>query len=269
MRRFYLFPLFFLLAACALPARVTPTPAGDPLATMVAATLQAMTPVATATPPATATPSSTATSAPTATPITGRVSGKACYQDKGMLQVVLYFEETATGQLFQKTLDAPKEVYSIELPPGVYKTYGWPPDYTIGVMVNGHKTVTVQAGQFLTGVDFCDYSLGPYGVPYPPGFSPSKARGSISGTVSGYSGSAGLTVVAFNQTTGYWYYVILMSGETAFTIADLPAGRYQVVAYGGLGVTGGTQPDIYVVGGQETKIEISNWGGGFPENPVK
>ena len=266
-QKIFLLSVFTLfLAACSMPARTTPTPAGDLLATMVAATLQAITPPA---PPSTATPEPTWTPAPTLTPATGRVSGAVCYLDKGLIQMVLYFEDTKTGQLFEKSVSSPKDVYSIELPPAKYKIYGWPPDYTVGVMVKGMQTVDVAPGSFQPAIDFCDYSQGPYGVPYPPHYSPSKERGSISGVISGYSGGERLTVVAFNQTTGYWYFVILMPGVTTFSITELPAGRYQVVAYDRLGVTGGTQPEIYVVGGKETKVEISQWGGDFPANPVK
>jgi hypothetical protein len=269
MRRFFLLPLLLLLTACSIPTRVTPTPAGNLIATMVAATLQAMTPVAPPTLLETSTPFATDTPAPTLTPSTGRVSGSVCYLDKGLVEMVLYFEDSKTGQLFKKSVSQPREVYSIELPPGSYKIYGWPPDYTVGVMVKGMQTVDVAPGSFQPGIDFCDYSKGPYGVPYPPGYSPSKERGSISGSISGYGGGDQLTVVAFNLTSGYWYYVILMPGVTTFSITDLPAGRYQVVAYDRLGVTGGTQPDIYVVGSKETKTEINQWGGGFPANPVK
>jgi hypothetical protein len=269
MRRFIFLFTVLLLTACSLPSRATPTPAGDPIATMVAATLQAMTPAVSATPPETPTPSATDTPAPALTPTTGRVSGNVCYLDKNLVEMVLYFEDSKTGQVFQKSVSKPREVYSIELPPGTYKIYGWPPDYTVGVMVKGLQTVDVTPGGFLPGIDFCDYSKGPYGVPYPPGYSPSKERGSIAGTISGYGGSDQLTVVAFNQTTGYWYYVILMPGVSTFSMTDLPAGRYQVVVYDTHGATGGTQPEIYVVGSKETQVEISQWGGGFPANPLQ
>jgi hypothetical protein len=77
-----------------------------------------------------------------------------------------------------------------------------------------------------------------------------------------------LTVVAFNQGTGYWYYVLLMPGVYDFTISELPAGRYQVVAYDGLGAAGGSSADIYVLAGQAASGGISTWSGDFPANPV-
>jgi hypothetical protein len=270
MRRFLLFlSLIFLLVGCSLPARATPTPAPDLLATIVAATMQAVASAVPPTPSLTPPPLPTETPQPPPTPGPGRVSGKACYREKGMIEMVLYFENVTTAQVFKEAVKAPKEVYSIELPPGTYKMYGWPPDYTVGVTVTGLEVVEITPGSFQPGVDFCDYSRGPYDVPYPPHFSPSKERGSISGTISNYGGGHGLTVVAFNQGTGYWYYVILMPGQLTFSIGGLPPGRYQVVAYDNLGATGGTQPEIYVLGGKDAKGDISSWGSGYPANPVR
>ena len=136
------------------------------------------------------------------------------------------------------------------------------------MLVKGKSTLDLAGGQKLTGVDFCDYTQGPFAVPYPPGFSASKAYGSISGNISGYPGSGRLTVVAFNQGTGYWFYVILVAGQGGYSISDLPAGRYQVVAYDGAGNAGGTGPTISVVAGQNTSADITDWSSTFPDNPV-
>lgn len=277
MRKIFLVVIVFvlLLTACNLPepnAESTPDPALDLMGTVVAATFQAMTPKAspqleTSTPAA---PVATVTPAATLTPSAAKVSGKVCYHDKGMIQLTLYFQNVAeTDKVWTQTVSRPAETYSIELPPGKYKIYGWPPDYTIGVLVENKPTVDVALSQPVTKLDFCDYSQGPFAAPYPPGVSPSKAAGSIAGTISGYGGNTSLTVVAFNQGTGYWYYFILLTGQTEFTIPDLPAGRYQVVVYDETGITGGTTPDIYVVAGQKTIANISDWGGGYPANPVK
>ncbi len=253
-----------LLASCNLPGSNTKS-AQDLMSTIVAATFQAMTPQASPPPPATSTPQP-----PQATPTvgTGKISGGVCYHDGGMLELTLYFQNTATQQILTKIVDRPDTTYSIDLPAGTYKVFGWPPDYTIGVLVKGKSTVDLATGQKLAGVDFCDYSQGPFAVPYPPGFSPSTAHGSISGDIYGYPGSGRLTVVAFNKGTGYWFYVILLAGQSGYSISDLPAGRYQVVAYDGAGNTGGTQPNVYVIGGQNTSADIDTWGSGFPDNPV-
>ncbi len=269
MKRIFLLIVIsaWLLAACNLPApasEATADPARDLMGTVVAATFQAMTPqaspqVETPTPPASATPTAS----------TSKVSGKVCYHDKGMVQLTLYFQLEGSDKIFTQSVSRPNETYSLELLPGKYKIYGWPPDYTIGVLVENKPSIDVTLSQPISHLDFCDYSQGPFAVPYPPGVSPSKAAGSIAGTISGYAGDGSITVVAFNQGTGYWYYFILLIGQTDFIIPDLPAGRYQVVAYDESGVTGGTDTNVYVVAGQKTTANISNWGGGYPANPVK
>jgi len=278
MRRtlcFLLFAFCFLLASCNLPqpgADAAPQPTGNLMATMVDATLRAMTPQAspvalTVTPAA---PALTETPAASPTASTVKVSGKVCYHDKAMLALTVYFQNTADDKLWTQSVSRPDETYSIDLPAGKYKVYAWPPDYTVGVLVKDRPTVDVTLSQPVTGLDLCDYSKGPFAVPYPPGVSPSSAQGSISGNIVGYSGGneISFTVVAFNQGTGYWYYVILLIGQKDFVLSNLPAGRYQVVAYDGTGVTGGTQPTVYVVAGQNTSADISNWGAGYPANPL-
>ncbi len=272
MRRNFLFFVFFalLLAACNLP-RSGPDPASDLMRTVVAATLQALTPQSSLSPEGTpmlsaTEPAPTVTLTPTAS--IGTLSGKVCYHDSGVLQLTLYFQNVATQQLLTQSVSRPDDSYSIELPAGTYKVFGWPPDYTVGVLVKGKATVELAPAQKLSGVDLCDYSQGPFAVPYPPGYSPSTERGSISGSIYGYPGSDRLTVVAFNKGTGYWYYVILLPGEYTFTISELPAGRYQVVAYDNAGNTGGTQPTVYVIAGQNTPADINDWSGSYPANPV-
>ncbi len=265
--------LSFLFSACSLSqigTEPTVEPArGDLIKTVVAATFQALTPqnpaqVGTATPEA-----PTAIPLPSATPtaVTVNVSGKVCYQNKGMVELTLYFLPDGSDKPLTQTVKRPEETYSMALPPGKYQIYGWPPDYTIGVLAENKPTLDVSNAKPVTNLDFCDYSKGPFAVPYPPGVSPSKAAGSISGTISGYQGEGPLTLVATNQGSGYWYYFILLISQTDFEMPDLPAGRYQVVAYDESGITGGTEPNVYVVAGQKTTITISNWGGGFPPMP--
>lgn len=262
--------LVILLASCNLPqpaAEATVDPDLDLMGTMVAATLQAMTPFAS---PQleTSTPAPTETPAATATPNMGKVSGKVCYQGKGMVELTLYFQEAASDKVWTQSVSRPTETYSIDLPPGKYKIYGWPPDFTMGVLVKDKVTVDVDLSHPVTNIDFCDYSKGPFAAPYPPGVSPSKTQGSIAGNISGYQGEGALTVVAFNQANAYWYYFILLIGQTTYEIPNLPAGRYQVVAYGDDGAAAGTDTNIYVVAGQRTIADISNWGGGYPSNPA-
>ena len=269
MRKFILLVFALVLTACTLPTPAKAPvvdPAQDLMGTVVAATFEAMTknpPQATAT----ATPAATDTPPATPTPNTVKVSGKVCYQNKGMVQINLYFQADGSGKVLTQSVSRPAETYSIDLPPGKYKIYGWPPDYTMGVLVKDHAALDVTNSKPVTNLDFCDYSKGPFAVPYPPGITASQAKGSIAGTISGYGGSSQLTVVAFNQANGYWYYFILLLNQTEFSIPDLPAGRYQVVVYDETGITGGTDTNVYVVAGQRTVVTISNWGGGFPAKP--
>jgi hypothetical protein len=269
MRRIFCFLLFvFLLTACTLPQPGANQEAPkDLMGTIVAATFQAMTPQAS---PKLPTPEATQVPALTLTPTAsgGKVSGKVCYHDKDMLELTVYFQNTADNKLWTQSVSRPNETYALELPVGKYQVYAWPPDYTVGVLSEEKPTVELAPAQTLTDVDLCDYSKGPFAVPYPPGVSPSKAAGSIAGNISGYGGDGNLTVVAFNQGTGYWYYFILQIGQTNFSIDDLPAGRYQLVAYDGTGITGGTPPTVYVIAGQKTIADIKDWGGDYPPNPV-
>ena len=266
----FMIVLAILLVGCNLPqsaAEATVDPAEDLMGTVVAATLQAMTSLASP-PLETPAPATTQTPAFTATPNMGKVSGKVCYYNKGMVQLTLYFQEAASDKVWTQTVSRPTETYNIDLPPGTYKIYGWPPDYTIGALVKAKPTIDVRLSQPVTNIDFCDYSKGPFAVPYPPGFSPAKGQGSIAGNIAGYAGEGALTVVAFNQANGYWYYFILLRSQTTYEIPNLPPGRYQVVAYGSDGVAAGTDTNIYVVAGQKTTADISNWGGGYPTNPA-
>ena len=208
MKRIFLniIVLAFLLVGCTLPQsadKPTAEPAQSLIKTVVAATLQALTPQSS---PQIATVTSAATETPAAppSPATVNVSGKVCYQNKGMLKLTLYFQPDASDKVLTQTISRPTETYSIELPHGKYKIYGWPPDYTIGVLVKDRPTLDVTGTQPVTHLDFCDYSKGPFAVPYPPGVSPSNAAGSIAGTISGYAGDGSLTVVATNQGSGYW-----------------------------------------------------------------
>src|SRR6187431_3158240 len=118
MKRIFLLIVIsaLLLAACNIPApasEATSDPARDLMGTVVAATFQAMTPqasqqVETPTPAATSTPAATPTSS------TGKVSGKVCYHDKGMVQLTLYFQLEGSDKIFTQSVSRPNETYSLE-----------------------------------------------------------------------------------------------------------------------------------------------------------
>ncbi len=271
LARFFL-PLWILvLAACNLPARQPSQDNQTLLATTVALTLQAMTPQAspTAVPTIVATPTAVPV---TVTPTTSQmnVSGKVCYHHSNVTQLTLYFQDTATNKVVQISVARPQADYQLQLSPGTYSVYGWPPDYSEGVLYNGGSTISVAAGQVLTHVDFCNYSHGPFDVPYPPDYSPKTMTGSVSGSILNYPGdsNAQLTVVAFNHVTGYWYYSILKPGVRTYSIDGLPPGAYQVVAYDKGDKRGGAFTAV-VTAGQDTNADVTDWTQNYAPNPLK
>jgi len=263
--------VFGMLAGCNLPGADTPNPAE--LSTMVARTMEAIQALTPESPPL---PLATPTSAeatiftlpPTPTPDTGEVSGNVCYRDGAMSQLTLYFTNTATGAVLDFPLSRSQTTYSYRLEPGTYTVYGWPPDYSIGVLYEG-GSFQVRAGEETAGVDVCDWSHGPYDVPYPPGYTPLTGSGSISGGIYGYpyGGQPAMYVVAYNQATGYWYWVGTAMGEIWYSFDELPAGRYQVVAYDISGNAGGCLEIVTLSGGSALTCDCNDWGGGYPAMP--
>jgi hypothetical protein len=259
-----------VLSGCNLP-RGQSTGADEPLlATMVALTMQALTPQAS---PEVQVVTPTATPSPvTATPTVGlpEISGKVCYRNDKMDSVVLYFENADSKQLIQVAVSRPVAEYKIRLSLGSYRIYGWASDFSIGVLSVTGLNLVVRPGQSQTGVDFCDWSHGPFDVPYPPALgTPTPTTGSVSGSIKHYPGKSGarLTVIAFNQSTKYWYYFQPLAGERTYRIDNLPPGTYQVVVYDKLGNVGGTTADIVVRAGENTVADITEWGVGFPDKP--
>jgi hypothetical protein len=138
------------------------------------------------------------------------------------------------------------------------------------------RPFSVKTGSVTKEIDICDWYTGPFAIPYPPGQEPTSTVGSIEGTISYPGGNPPvLKVVAFNVKTKYWYWAGTVSGDTYFSIPDLPPGTYHVVAYADNGKAGGYADgshnliDILVKAGQTSSIEINDWNGSFPANPVK
>ena len=176
------------------------------------------------------------------------------------------------------------------LTPGAYIAYAWLPDFSLGGLYSnavpcGMKSsctdhaarpFTVKAGAITKDIDICDWYTGPFAIPYPPGQQPTATVGTLDGTISYPSGTPpALKVVAFNVKTNYWYWVGTVSGSTYFSIPDLPPGTYHVVAYAANGQAGGYADashqliDITVKSGQTASVEINDWEGSYPANPVK
>ena len=265
--RLWFIALLLILSACSPLDSAAPTQDDPLVGTIVALTMEAMTPQATPTLAFTPVPTMPPV---TPTPYTAEVSGKVCYRDGSMSQLTIYFQNTATGQVIELPVGRPQTDYTIQLLPGTYRPYGWPPDFSIGVLYKG-GTFVAAAGHKVTGIDLCDWEHGPFDVPYPPGFQPAEQFGTIAGSISGYphGNLPRLTIVAFSQDTSYWYWVGTAAGQAYFTFTDLPVGGYQVVAYDASSHAGGCPTIVTVRAGETAVANITDWAGSYPANPVR
>jgi len=92
--------------------------------------------------------------------------------------------------------------------------------------------------------------------------------GAISGSIS-YPAQVvpPLHIVAFNQDTGYWYWIWTAENTSVYAITGLPPGKYKIIAYsesdlvGAYANPGGGQPILVTVKSGETSegIVISVW----------
>jgi hypothetical protein len=201
-----------------------------------------------------------------------------------------YFQNSTTGAVAELPIAAGQITYTVTLTPGTYIAYAWLPDFSFGGLYSNAvpcglkascddraaRPFSVQVGKVTKGIDICDWYTGPFAIPYPPGQEPASTVGTIAGTISYPGGNPPvLKVVAFNVKSKYWYWVGTVSGDTYFSLADLPPGTYHVVAYADNGQAGGYADsahnliDIVVKSGQTANIEINDWQGSFPANPVK
>jgi uncharacterized protein YceK len=275
--------------------------AAPPTPTSLATTTVTPQPSSTATATATATPTSTGTGTPAATqtpsptpsptPVKSAATGKVCYLvGQAIPAMTAYFQNSATGAVAELTIATGQITYTATLTPGTYIAYAWLPDFSFGGLYSNAvpcglkascddhaaRPFTVQAGKVTKGIDLCDWYTGPFEIPYPPGQEPTTTVGSIEGSIFYPGGNPpALKVVAFNVKTKYWYWVGTVSGGTYFTLADLPPGTYHVVAYADNGQAGGYADsahnliNIVVKAGQTVIVEINDWEGSFPSNPVK
>jgi hypothetical protein len=288
------------------PAPATPEDQEDEVATLVAETLTAIpveeteilpptqTPEAelTVTPTATPDPSQTPTASPT--PIENNVSGAICFPEGDIPAMTAFFEETDTETLVEVPIDEGQISYEVKLEPGTYIAYAWLADFSRGGLYSravpcglneecdDHNLLPfrVNEGEVISGIDLCDWFAGPFNVPYPPGKEQSELTGSISGALSYIEEPIpGLRIVAFNLETNYWYWVSSQEGQTAYTLAQLPPGTYQVIAYDAEGRAGGharadhSLIEVTARSGETTEgVDINDWDapeGSFPEDPTR
>jgi hypothetical protein len=218
------------------------------------------------------TPTVTSLPQPTITPLISKVSGKVCFPSSGRTDLQGFFQEIIRGTVTELAIPASANDYEVALDPGTYIAYAWLPDFSNSGMYSTGSVPTpfeVTAGQTTIEINLCDWSHGPFDIPYPPGYEPQQTTGSISGSVTyPYGAIPQLTLVAFSKSTPYWYWIGTASGQGYFSITNLPPGKYRVVAYDASGHTGGSEV-VTVIAGQSTTANVSDWGGSFPDNPVK
>jgi hypothetical protein len=286
------------------PTQVAPTIDNDLVATIVAATLNAVT-TPEETMPASATvavetqaPSTTSSptlvsSATSTLAQTGEVTGRICFRTSEIPAMTVFFQESEEAdekETYELKVDAGQSSYSIDLAPGKYIAFAWVQDYSLGglyseavpcgmgIECTDHKAITfeVKAGDKIEGIDICDWYA--FNVPQPPDRPEEEIRGSISGQISHPDGAPPeLHVVAFNLDTSYWYYTLTLAGATRFTLSDLPPGNYHVVAYqrdgraGGYADGGHTLIQVVVKAGETSSASITDWNapvGTFPPDPT-
>ena len=274
LRKFIPVLLVILLAACNLPVG-TPEPTLDPniVATMVEETLAGFTtPTMETTPTSTDTPEPTSTAELSPTPVVSKATGKVCFPKSGRTEMRAFFQETTRGTLSELAITASDNTYEIPLDPGNYIAYVWLPDFSFGGMYSdgtSPKVFSVFPGETTTRIDLCDWTHGPFDVPYPPGYEPQQTTGSITGSIPyPYGSIPPLTVVAFSKSTPYWYWLGTATGQNYYTINNLPPGKYQVVAYDKSGHAGGSGV-VTVSAGESVSADVTDWTGSYPSNPLK
>jgi hypothetical protein len=238
----------------------------------------------------------------------GGAAGSICYPSETIPPMTAYFQDVASGEVTTLDIQDGQSSYEVALPPGTYIAFAWLPGFSIGVAYtlavpcglqaecDNHSLIafTVAPGDFTDGIDLCDW-YGPEGsVPLPPGVvvaetstaTPTMTQppppptsvqlGGLAGSLSYPSeGIPQLVVVAFNIDTGYWWWVGTVVNQASYGFSDIPAGRYQVVAYAPSGLEAGyasgtSLRTVVVQGGQTTSgINLSDWypGGTYRAKP--
>jgi hypothetical protein len=205
-----------------------------------------------------------------------------------------YFEATDSETLVELPIAGSQSSYSVKLPAGIYIAYAWLPDFSRGGLYSravpcgldeeceDHTVLAFSVSEqaVASGIDICDWYAGPFNVPYPPGIEQEQLTGNISGNLAYIQDEIpGLRVVAFNLSTNYWYWSSTQEGQTFYTIADLPPGTYQVVAYDAEGRAGGHASGTHELipvtvrpGETASQVDVTDWDapeGTFPQDPTR
>jgi len=302
------FGFSWLLVACSFPAgsETLQSETPDGLATQMATTLTAASPGSSPTlqitqttsglnsPTPTYTVEPTVTQSPSPTPLENNVFGKICYPGESIPAMTAYFENTETEALVELPIAPGQDSFELKLAPGIYIAYAWLPDFSqgglysravpcgLGEECKDHTLLLfdIKQNEITQGIDLCDWYAGPFNVPYPPGKDQTEITGVISGNLTHPDGSGiELRVVAFNVQTGYWYWVFAQSGQSYYSIVELPPGIYNVVAYDPQGNGGGYADvnhnllDVTVEPGKAAEgIDINDWNapvGTYPPDPTR
>jgi hypothetical protein len=250
---------------------------------------------ATATSAPTATPSPTATFTPTPTIPANNVTGDICFPGEEIPEMTIYLEDTEKETVVELPVAAGQTNYEANLAAGTYIAYAWLKDFSLGGLYSravpcGLKSecedhtllsFTVVRTEVTEGIDICDWSAGPFNVPYPPGVERADLTGNVSGNLTYIEDEdiPGLRVVAFNQRTNYWYWVYTQPGQTTYSLTELPPGTYHLVAYDSEGRAGGYADahhnllDVTVKSGATSgEINITDWNAprtAFPPDPTR
>jgi hypothetical protein len=232
------------------------------------------------------------------------IEGHVCYPSEYIPAMTVYLENVLNNTAVEVPIPLNGGNFSQQVPPGEYIAYAWLPDFSgggtysqsvlCGLTVNctDHSLIqfVVAPATTVTNIEICDWYGGPDSIPIPPGMDVSMLTGTITGTL-GYPSEyiPAMNVVAFNQNTTYWYYVVTQENDSTYSITGLPPGPYKVVAYvTGGGLAGGysesvecglsvncTDHSLIVVnvtaGGTVTGVDPTDFyapQGAFPPDPV-
>lgn len=235
-----LFIIMSVLALTALFCGLPGNPATQPTPDLDSAVQATMTAIAAQAP------------AETPTLATGSIAGSLGYPSEFIppLRIVAYRIDSPDYYYVETILDQP--TYQIDnLPPGTYRVAAYvndprgqfPPGfvagYTTAVTCGLLETCTdhtpldviVRPGEITANIDPKDWDY--TGALFPPDpLAPAATTGTIQGTLIFPSNFIpAQRVVAFNVTTGQYFFTDTQDGQSGFVIENVPPGTYHVVAY--------------------------------------